>query len=58
MEEDHRSLRREVRLLGGRVRELEQGRDYDRMRSLHAYDHMEETHSLVQYQKIVIESLE
>ena len=47
MEEDRDSLRWEIKLLAGRVRDLEQGRDIDEMRILHAYNHLEETHSLV-----------
>lgn len=49
MEEDLDLLRREVRILAGRVRGLEQGRGYNEMRILHAYDHLEETHSAVYY---------
>lgn len=45
VEEDHDSMRREVRLLAGIVREFEQGKDYDEIRILNAYDHLEETHS-------------
>ena len=45
VEEDRDLLRREVRLLVGRVRELEHGRDYDEIRIFHDYDHLEETHS-------------
>ena len=50
LEEDRDSLRREVRMLAGRVRGLEHERDYDEMRILHAYDDPEETRSLVQSQ--------
>ncbi|CAI9260214.1 unnamed protein product [Lactuca saligna] len=55
--DDQDSLRREFKMLAGRVRVLEQGRDYDEIRILHAYDHLEEIHSIVQYQQIAIESL-
>lgn len=51
-------MRREIKLLDGRVIDLEQGWDIDRMRIFHAYDHPEETHSMVQCQQIVIEGLE
>lgn len=51
MEEDRDSLRKEGKMLAGRVRGFEQGRYYDEIRILHTYDHLEETHSLVQYQK-------
>ena len=58
VEDDHDSLRREVRFLASKVRELEKGRDYHEIRILRTYYHLEETHSLVQYQQIMIESLE
>ena len=40
MEEDHESLRIEVMMLAGRVRGLEQERDYEEIRILHAYDQL------------------
>lgn len=58
VEEDHESLRREVRMLAGKVRGLEQERDYEAKSILHAYVHSKETHSLVRYQQIMIKSLE
>lgn len=50
MEEDNELLRTKVKMLAGGVRELEQWRDYDKMKMLHTYDHLDESHSLVQYQ--------
>ena len=45
MEDDLWPLRKDVRLLTDRVRDLEPGRDIDETRILHAYDHLEGAHS-------------
>ncbi|CAI9280946.1 unnamed protein product [Lactuca saligna] len=37
---------------------IDRGRDIDEMRILHTYDHLEETHYVVKYQHVMIESLE
>lgn len=57
-EVDHDSVREEIRLLKDKVQELEQGREFDEMMILHAYEHLEETHSQIQLQRIVIDRLE
>lgn len=58
LEKDHDSLQREVRMLTNTIKSLEERIDFDDMRVLHACNHLEETHSLVQHQQIKIESLD
>ncbi|CAI9269792.1 unnamed protein product [Lactuca saligna] len=45
-------------ILTDTVRGLDERRDHDEKRILHAYDHLEENHSKVQHQQIKIESLD
>lgn len=46
VEEDCDSLRRDIKVLASRVRDLEEGRDIDKTGILHAYNYLEETHSV------------
>lgn len=58
IEEEFRMLRSKVRLLTGKVWELEQGRDIDKLRILHACDHLEETQPHILMQHILMEEME
>ncbi|CAI9266165.1 unnamed protein product [Lactuca saligna] len=50
VEDDRDSLTKEIRLIAGRVKGLENRRNIDEIWILHIYDHLEETHYVVQYQ--------